>query len=245
MKTFLLVVGCFTNLIIAAQKKQSEYFLLYDQNWNPCKADSAKVLVYVQKLNDSAWQWNYYQFKGPLFHIETSSDENGKTLNGYVAYFNASGKIDSAGYVTHGLKNGKWYYYEDSIKPQITAEYEMGKLLQKERTKKLSESDMQLKPGEKEADFPGGTSKWVKYLQKNLRTPDRAISLRVNGTVIISFYVNADGELRDPRIVKSVEYSVDQEAIRMIKESPRWEPAIQDGKNVKAYRLQPITFKTE
>jgi hypothetical protein len=54
---------------------------------------------------------------------------------------------------------------------------------------KLSISCFMIKIGirEKEADFPGGTTKWVKYLQKNLHMPDRATSLKICGTVITSF----------------------------------------------------------
>ena len=68
------------------------------------------------------------------------------------------------------------------------------------------------------------------------------MQLHKTGNVVVSFVVNSDGELSEVGLRKSVEFSLDYEAMRLIKESPKWEPALQMGKPVKAYRLQPITF---
>ena len=157
------------------------------------------------------------------------------------AYFNQKGKIDSCGSTIKGLKIGKWYYYGDSTWPQVIREYEMGKLIS-EKPNDPYKRDISLKPGEKEAEFSGGEKSWKKYLEKNLSTPDRAIDLHVKGTVMISFTVNISGKVEDLRILKSVEYSADREAMRVIRRSPMWDPAVQDGHLKNAYRIQPITF---
>jgi protein TonB len=62
------------------------------------------------------------------------------------------------------------------------------------------------------------------------------------GQVLIYFIVDSNGDIADVKLHKSVEYSLDQEALRLIRQSPKWEPAFQNGKNVKAYRRQPVTF---
>ncbi|HET9824550.1 MAG TPA: energy transducer TonB, partial [Chitinophagaceae bacterium] len=85
----------------------------------------------------------------------------------------------------------------------------------------------------------------LKYIQKNLRVPERATSLNVNGTVMISFVVNTSGKIEDARIVRSVEYSADQEALRVVTSSPDWIPAEENGRKVKAYRIQPITINID
>ena len=95
---------------------------------------------------------------------------------------------------------------------------------------------------EKEADFEGGVKLWVEYLEKNLQFPKRAENLRKSGQVMIGFTVDTNGSTKELFIAKSVELSLDMEAWRLIETSPKLDPAIQKGKNVKAYRRQPITF---
>ncbi len=95
---------------------------------------------------------------------------------------------------------------------------------------------------EKEATFRGDIKAWVKYLEKNLQFPDRAKQLDKQGKVMINFVVDADGSVGDISLAQSVEFSLDEEALRLIRQSPKWAPAIQKGKPVKAYRRQPVTF---
>ena len=64
----------------------------------------------------------------------------------------------------------------------------------------------------------------------------------IAGRTDIFFMVGSDGNISDIRLYRSVEYSLDEEAIRLIKQSPKWEPAFQNGRKVNAYRRQPITF---
>lgn len=97
---------------------------------------------------------------------------------------------------------------------------------------------------ESEANFKGGIDSWKKYLQKNYHFPDRALSLDKYGKVMIEFIVDTDGSVNNLIIIQSVEFSLDKEAWRLIEESPKWQPALQNGRLVKAYRLQPITFSS-
>lgn len=78
---------------------------------------------------------------------------------------------------------------------------------------------------------------------KKLTYPVRAMNSNVDGTVIVRFIINADGSVSDMEIFKSVKFSLDEESIQLIKQSPSWVPAEQNGKKVKSYKRQPITFK--
>jgi protein TonB len=241
----MALLFCLADATAFSQKgSEKELFFLYDSKWEPCKPEMAKYLAFVQHPDDTTWRWNYYHFTGPLIRIETFKDEDATIPNGYFGYFDKKGKIDSAGFTIKGLKNGSWYYYGDSITPQLTKEYAMGKLIREKLTEPRPEADAVTKPGDKEADFPGGVKNWVKYLQKTIKTPERAANFRTNNTALIAFAVNVKGEIEDEHIVSSVEYSADQEALRVIRNSPPWIPAEQDGHKVKAYRIQPITFQT-
>lgn len=96
---------------------------------------------------------------------------------------------------------------------------------------------------EKEAYFVGGEKAWVKFLTKNI---DPDVPVRKNAPpgsymVVIQFIVNKDGTL-DVEPLTNLGYGMEEEVVGAIKKSPLWVPAEQDGKKVRAYRKQPITF---
>jgi len=97
---------------------------------------------------------------------------------------------------------------------------------------------------EVEASFSGGDEAWIKFLQKNLdpTTPIRMRAPKGKYTVWIQFIVDIDGKLSDFKALTTNGYGMEKEVIRILKKSPRWTPAMQDGKNVRAYRKQPVTF---
>ena len=97
---------------------------------------------------------------------------------------------------------------------------------------------------EVEAGFPGGDAAWRNYLQKNLNTEVPSDNGAGEGTytVIVKFVVSKDGSLSQIECETDPGFGVCQEAIRVIKRTKNWTPAIQNGRNVNAYRRQPITF---
>lgn len=96
-----------------------------------------------------------------------------------------------------------------------------------------------------EASFKGGESAWRKYLERNLN-PNVPID---NGapegiyTVYVQFVVSKDGSISDVRPLTNHGYGMEAEAVRVIKKGPSWTPAVQNGRQVNAYRKQPITFQ--
>jgi len=98
---------------------------------------------------------------------------------------------------------------------------------------------------EVEASFKGGEREWRKYLEKNL---DPNVPVK-NGcrpgtyTVVVQFIVAKDGSVLDLRGLTNHGFGMEEEAMRMIKKGPDWVPAIQNGRQVKAFRKQPITFE--
>jgi hypothetical protein len=97
---------------------------------------------------------------------------------------------------------------------------------------------------EKEAEFPGGTEGWKRYLERNLnpQIPVDNGAPEGNHTVIVRFIVSKDGSLSDLRCEKDPGYGMCQEAIKVITKGPKWIPAYQNGRSVNAYRSQPISF---
>lgn len=96
-----------------------------------------------------------------------------------------------------------------------------------------------------EAKFPGGDSKWRQYLERNLNpnTPVDNGAPEGTYTVVVQFVVDKEGNISDVRPLTNHGYGMEEEAARVIKKGPKWEPAVQNGRQVKAYRKQPITFQ--
>lgn len=99
-----------------------------------------------------------------------------------------------------------------------------------------------LKISELEAEFPGGEHAWHTYIKRELLYPRQAQNLDISGTVVVSFIVNPEGALEEVQSLTGHPI-LRQEAERVIKQSPRWIPAKQNGRAVKAYRRQPVTFQ--
>jgi TonB family protein len=97
---------------------------------------------------------------------------------------------------------------------------------------------------EVEAKYPGGTTGWIQYLQKNLKYPDGAVSKGIQGNVLVEFIVKADGTLENIHVVSGPE-ALKDESIRIIRESGKWIPAKDHGKIVKSYKRQPIIYRLE
>lgn len=95
-----------------------------------------------------------------------------------------------------------------------------------------------------ESDYPGGASAWQRYLNKNLRYPQEAQDNEIQGTVVIQFIVDKAGMVSDVEAISGPKELRD-EAIRVIKKSGQWTPAVQNGRQVKSYKKQPIVFRLE
>jgi len=108
---------------------------------------------------------------------------------------------------------------------------------------KKVEEDLPFMKVEKESEFPGGIQAWIRYLQKNLRTPEEAVNSQIQGRVIVQFIVDRQGNVSDVEIISGPEQGgLREEAMRVIRKSGKWVPAIQNGASVKSYKRQPIVF---
>ena len=91
-------------------------------------------------------------------------------------------------------------------------------------------------------DFEGGMKGWEKYLRRNLRYPYDAQEQNKQGKVFISFVVEKDGSISNVTLVRGVHKSLDEEAARVIKKSPKWKPGIQNGRAVRVRYNMPVSF---
>lgn len=116
------------------------------------------------------------------------------------------------------------------------------------------------------AEFPGGIPALAKFLSTNLRYPKSAMELQISGKAIAKFIVDTEGNVSDITIVKSSFWQkvinekkskkkklvyddiptkceeCNADVIRVLKLTPKWKPAIKDGKSVKSYFVLPVKF---
>lgn len=96
---------------------------------------------------------------------------------------------------------------------------------------------------EDQPEFPGGTAALLEYLRKNIKYPAICRENNIQGRVLVTFIVNKDGAIVEPEVVKSVNPSLDKEALRVISQMPNWKPGSQRGKPVRVKYTVPVNFR--
>ena len=93
--------------------------------------------------------------------------------------------------------------------------------------------------------FPGGMDELMKYLAQNIHYPIAAQEKGVQGSVILQFVVDADGFIGNVNVLRGVESSLDEEAIRVVENMPKWEPGILNGEKVSVRYTLPVIFRLQ
>lgn len=94
--------------------------------------------------------------------------------------------------------------------------------------------------------FPGGVVAMMKYLKDKLIYPSVAKENGLEGKVIVKFYIDTDGSVKELMILKDgVGGGAGEEALRLVNNMPKWSPATQRGKPVKAFYTIPVMFRLD
>jgi protein TonB len=96
--------------------------------------------------------------------------------------------------------------------------------------------------------FPGGQEEMVKFLGANLKYPEDAVEAGITGVVYVTFVVEKDGSIAEARVLRGIGGGCDEEAVRVVRSMPKWEPGVQRGVPVRVQYNLPIRYflgKTE
>ena len=96
---------------------------------------------------------------------------------------------------------------------------------------------------DEQADFPGGNTAWNDYLKMNLNYPQEARTKGIEGAVLASFVVDKKGSISDISIIRGIDGGCNEEVIRLLRTSPKWNPAKKGGKPVNSKMQFRIVFK--
>ena len=95
-------------------------------------------------------------------------------------------------------------------------------------------------------EFPGGgMAAALEYIQKNMQYPESAKENGTQGRAMVQFVVDKEGNVTEPKVIRSVDKELDAEAIRLVKSMPKWKPGMQKGQAVAVKYTMPVLFKLE
>jgi protein TonB len=93
--------------------------------------------------------------------------------------------------------------------------------------------------------FPGGQDEFLTYVASHIQYPEIAKRAGVEGKIFVSFVVGKDGKVSDVEVVKGIGAGCDEEAVRVIRGMPKWNPGKQNGRPVHVKVSVPIIFKLQ
>jgi len=94
---------------------------------------------------------------------------------------------------------------------------------------------------EKKPEFPGGAGAFYKYIGNNYRTPSVQ---GLSGKIYVNFVIEKDGSIVEVKILRDLGYGTGEEAVRVLSESPKWSPGMQNGQPVRVLYSLPITIQS-
>jgi antitoxin component YwqK of YwqJK toxin-antitoxin module len=163
-------------------------------------------------------------------------------IDGNGNYSDKSESNEEAGILKNGEQEGLWTGKDFKRKSSFTEIYDNGKLISGVTTDSLntkySYSIKHLHPSPK-----NGIESFYSYIGKSMRIPVEA--RKVSGKIYMTFIVDEEGNLVDPKVLKGVGYGIDENAIQLIKEAKKWNPGKNRGVPVRVLYKLPITIITK
>ncbi len=91
--------------------------------------------------------------------------------------------------------------------------------------------------------FPGGEAAMLDFLRKNIHYPASAREIDISGKVYLSFIVSSSGEISNVQVLHGIGGGCEEEAVRVVKKMPAWNPGLQNGNPVNVQFTLPISFQ--
>ena len=113
----------------------------------------------------------------------------------------------------------------------------------KSDTQSTTQSTTQKEDVITQPEFKGGIEKMYQYISDNFEYPENAAKRSVNGKMEVEFTVERSGDITYVGILKGLDYSIDEEVLRLLKGMPRWIPATKNGVPVRYKVSMPITIR--
>lgn len=217
---------------------------------------SDKHLIIIQHFTDSSLQVSDGLFSSYYSGGKKESEGNytkGRQ-DGWWTKWDTTGNVtDSILYVNGDITTSTSYAYYPNHKiwfVQINGPNHKGRQIfynsagavtKVDTTIVSDDEDRVFTKTEVDASFPGGDGAWVKYISRSIAAAADEFTNKDYGTCHIRFIVGKDGKVTDVEALDMKGSTLAKIAVNAIQKGPDWIPAQQNGRNVKAYRVQPVT----
>ena len=182
-----------------------------------------------------AWHRNGYYSDSAFYQPDGSGV--------HVSWFN-NGSPSSAGMMSAGARqDGRWKYFHKNGKPSSIEIYDHGKFVDKQYFDEAGNQVADTANNDRSASFPGGTTAWLQFLSDYLEFPRHyEIANSDKAVVVITFTVDEDGKVQDTYVSTPFYPEFEKNALDIIRQSPKWIPAMNHNRRVRTLMHQPIIF---
>jgi protein TonB len=240
---FLLSVFIFP-FSLFGQIIMENYYCDYD--FTKCDSNSAKYICYCQYLDSTKVSGviRITTLQGDPVSECGYSNINSKELNGPSRYYRENGQLKSLAVYKNNLLNGelKSYYPNGRLKRQDY--YSNGVLIEGHCYTSTGADTLHFDYNYiTMPEYPGGDMALYYFIQANTNYPNEAKKKKISGRVFVTFVIDIDGSIKDPRVKESIDPLLDEEAIRVINLMKPWTPGQRDGEQCKVTYTLPVNFK--
>ncbi|MEO6329656.1 MAG: TonB family protein [Ginsengibacter sp.] len=216
----------------------------YDDHWREVPAD--KAIYYAKFVKDaSVYQCTaYWKDNNVLRGTGTYPDTTLTSPDGTLVRYDRKGNLEDSISYAEGQTDFSYHYYPNG---QVAVHYHLPYGKKEGITETFDENGKKIKNFimSREVEFKGGEDAWQAYLKKNT---EKDLTLKgsrggVTVTAEVEFIIDEEGQVTNQKIIRSSGYkNVDKDALRVISESPKWNPAISYNKTVKANKVQSVVY---
>lgn len=178
---------------------------------------------------------NFWDSTG-VQHIKQGTGE-------YLEWFDNS-QLKVKGFFQNSMKDRKWQSWFKDGKPYYEEIWEKGYLkIGTSYNQEGQKFEYDSTNYEIQATPINGMQSFYSYIGKSLKYPQEAEKSEIEGKVLIQFTVDKDGSIIDANVLKGIGGGCDEEALRVVKQAPKWSPGVQKGQKVKMRLTLPVQFK--
>ena len=217
------------SLTLATAQMRTE---MLDSQFKVLSAESANLVKYVREVTpeaDGSFLVKVNFKTGEMMMTGRYLDDELQIEDGLFTFFYANGTTESTGRYRNGNKVGAWkrWNYDGRSKPD--------RLYPDENFRRSTRTTAAAK-------FPGGREALRKLVSDSLQYPQEARERKLEGTVYVTFIIDAAGDVRQAEVTEGVHYLLDEEALRFVSKMPAWTPALRQGVPIDTSFIMPITF---
>jgi TonB family protein len=230
-----------TVIFVATAFANDTLYFRISNPWNTVKSPTGEYLRKCIKENDYYHCWDYNSNNIQVTESFYTDTNFSRKLLCHKYFSETKGFLEQTRCYENGRLHGYFVDYNENGDTTAYQVYDNGSVVS-EWSSETTDNSKVFEMIEETAEFPGGKSAWLTYLADNIKYPKSLKKEKISGQVLAKVIVDATGHVSTIEIVKSLHPLLDAEVIRVLKKSPQWKPAKQNGRNVSLTFTQPISF---